>query len=257
MTVLKANVAPGLQLRACGVTDVGKERSDNEDAFLLGVNGCFWVVADGMGGQAAGEIASSLAVNTIRDSIECEADQTNPEVALLRAFASAHAALGNYVATHRECAGMGSAAAAACIDADILHVCHSGDVRCYIRRRDSLERVTTDHSMVESLVLAGIIPREAAICHEDRSRLEQAIGVAGDFSPSLNRRKLDDGDRVLLCSDGLWEPVGDDGIAEVLASDGSMRQLATVLADRALAAGGPDNITAVVYEHRGSNPRLR
>lgn len=144
---------------------------------------------------------------------------------------------------------MGSATLAAYLDGDVLHICHVGDVRCYILSSGSLAQITEDHSAVSDLVRQHVLTKDQARTHQDRGRLQQAIGLTRGIKPDLNVRELKPGNRVLLCSDGLWESLPDDEIATVLGCDGSMRQLASVLVDRANSAGGEDNTTVVVYEH--------
>ena len=144
---------------------------------------------------------------------------------------------------------MGSAVAAVYRDGDSLHVCHAGDVRCYLYSSGALTRVTDDHSVVEHLVRSQLLTAENARFHPERHRLEQAVGIPLGFAPSVTFQPLQSDDRVLVCSDGLWGMLSDSEIAQILSSEGSMRQIATVLADRANAAGGHDNITVVLYRH--------
>jgi protein phosphatase len=114
---------------------------------------------------------------------------------------------------------------------------------------NTLRLITNDHTVVGSLVRKGVLTPEAARIHENRSALQQAVGLPRGITPDFGHWVLKEGDRVLICSDGLWEPLPETEISEVLAADGSMRQIATVLVDRAIVAGGDDNITAVVYRH--------
>lgn len=239
--------------RLCGMTDVGPCRPNNEDNFYLAPDGQLWVVADGMGGQAAGELASALAIEAIVESVNSSASQgsdSSPGTSLPNAFALAQERVLNYGTQHEECKGMGCAVLAAHIEGDLLHVCHVGDVRCYVWSAGTLERFTEDHSVVGHLLEMGMLTSEQARQHQDRGRLRQAVGLPRGIKPDLNSRRLNYGDRVLLCSDGLWDALPEDEIAAVFASQGSMRQLSTVLVDRAIAAGADDNITAVLYEHK-------
>jgi serine/threonine protein phosphatase PrpC len=233
----------------CGLTDTGVSRRNNEDAFFLSSDGNLWIVADGMGGQAAGEIASTLTIEAIACVVQERHASSDPGESLVDGLHEARRRVMDYTTQNEECKGMGSAVAAVYLDHDHLHICHAGDVRCYVHRQDLLERVTEDHSIVEQLVRADVLTPDQARFHPDRSKLAQAVGLAKHFKPTLSSRVLASGDRVLLCSDGLWDLLSDDEIGSVLSSKGSMRQLATVLADRALAAGGDDNVTVVLYEH--------
>jgi len=241
----------------CAITDVGTSRSTNEDAFYVSPDGRLWLVADGMGGQAAGELASLLTIEAIAESLRADVgfrdvSGDQPDSRLVSALEFAHTRVLRYASQHEECRGMGCAVAAGCVSGNSLHICHSGDVRCYVLSGGLLECVTMDHSVVGRLVRSGLLRSAETQDHPDQGRLEQAVGVPGRFKPAVTTRQLVTSDRVLLCSDGLWEALSDEDIAGVLLSDGSMRQLATVLVDRATVLAGEDNITAVVYEHRVS-----
>jgi PPM family protein phosphatase len=226
--------------RACAITDRGHSRLRNEDNFLTSEDGLLWIVADGMGGQAAGDVASALTIASIAAAISGRGDDVvveDPGACLIGAFHEAQAAVLRHAAHHEECRGMGAAALAAYLETDVLHVCHAGDVRCYVYGSQQLDRVTDDHTV------AGC-----------RNLLKQAVGIATNFAPSLSSRTLADGDRVLLCSDGLWDALDDAQIETILASDGTMRQLATILVDRAIHQGD-DNVTAAIYEFTSPFPK--
>ena len=244
--------------RLCAVTDVGKCRSNNEDQFFLSGDGRLWIVSDGIGGQAAGEVASALTIKAISDSmssVDAVNEAYSPQSVcdrLATAFAAAQEAVSAHAMKDDGCKGMGCTAIAAFVDGDSLHICHIGDVRCYHLAEGEFKRLTEDHSWVwEKLVMTGLLTPEQARSHPDRGKVTRGIGLARQSGgePSQTAVTLKHGDRVLLCSDGLWEALPDDVIAAVVGSDGSMRQLASVLVDRANAAGGEDNITVILYEH--------
>lgn len=248
--------APSNQL--CGVTDVGKCRDNNEDAYFLSEDCRLWIVADGMGGQAAGEVASALTIHSISESVRAARLRSGMEgnasigEGLMVAFATAQDSISAHSLKDEHCKGMGCTAIAGFLDGDTLCVCHVGDVRCYHLSGGELKQVTSDHSWVwERLVMNGLLTPDRVRSHPERGKVTRAIGLARQegLKPDLTTVALEPGDRVLLCSDGLWEALEDDEIGAVLGSDGSMRQLASVLVDRANAAGGDDNITAIVYDH--------
>jgi serine/threonine protein phosphatase PrpC len=259
--------SPGRRLsvpsrRLCAVTDVGKCRSNNEDGYFLSADSRLWIVSDGMGGQAAGEVASALTIRAIAESMDSTGPGTGTAAAscisdrLSKAFATAQDCVSVRGLEDVGCRGMGCTAVAGFIDGDSLYICHIGDVRCYHLSRGEFRRMTNDHSWVwEKLVMTGLLTPEQARSHPERGKVTRGIGLARQqgTEPDLSNLTLRDGDRVLLCSDGLWEALADEEIAEVVGSDGTMRQLASVLVDRANAAGGEDNITAVLYEHMGSS----
>ena len=241
--------------RLCAVTDIGTRRSKNEDHFFLSDDGMLWIVADGMGGQASGEIASALAVTAIVDAMNgmsssddtAGGDRVGPR--LLRALADAQRTVLEYGAYHQNCHGMGSAVLVGCLAGDALHLCHAGDVRCYVLSHGILEQVTRDHSWVAQLVSSGLMSAEQARFHAGRGRLVQAVGLQQGFNPTLTCRTLLTNDRVLVCSDGLWETLGDQEVAAFLMSDASVQQIATALTDLANNRSGSDNVTVVVYQH--------
>jgi len=195
--------------RLCGITDVGAYRPNNEDNFYLSPDGLLWIVADGMGGQAAGELASALAMEAIAEAVSSAGVRGPVDplgsvgTRLSNAFALAQARVVNYSVEHEECKGMGCAVMAAYLDGEVLHTCHVGDVRCYVWSRGSLERITVDHSVVARLMGLGLLTEEQARHHQDRGRLHQAVGLSRGIKPDLNSRHLLPGDRVLVCSDGL------------------------------------------------------
>lgn len=238
----------------CAITDIGP-RPANEDRFYLSDHGHFWIVADGMGGEAAGEIASQIAVETIANSLLTQQMGTRTRggisYQLERAFALAQRGVLAYAASNPDCKGMGSAVLAAVIDNGDLHLCHAGDVRCYLCVRHALTLITEDHSPVARLVRLGVLSLAQARTAVIRHQLDQAIGISTGLSPSLYRRRLRAGTLVLICTDGLWESLDDSCIESILKTPNvSLIERATALADRALASGGRDNITLVLYDHR-------
>jgi serine/threonine protein phosphatase PrpC len=242
--------------RLCGITDVGRVREHNEDAFHLSPDGRLLIVADGMGGHQAGEVASALAVDAVAEFLDegrlraIESGAKRVEALLLEAFQSAH---GRIVASAKEAperSGMGTTLIAAFLHGDRATVCHVGDVRCYRRSEKGLEQMTEDHSVVGALVRAGELTPDEARVHERKSELLQAVGGRFGIAPDVMCVELAPGDRLLLCSDGLWEALPDQEIQEILDWNGPARRRAKQLVDRANAAGGNDNITAVLYEHR-------
>jgi protein phosphatase len=202
-----------------------------------------------MGGHAAGEVASALTVKAIVESVDSDNGAASTDAALRVAFARAQRTVSTHsfnTAGHR---GMGSTAVAAAVEGELLHICHVGDARAYHFSGRRIRRLTTDHSWVWELVKARVLTPEQARFHPHRGRLMQAIGGSSGIKPDLTSVELKSGDRVLLCSDGLWESLSDEEILVTAACVDSPRRLATALVDKANAAGGNDNITAIVYRH--------
>ena len=239
----------------CGITDAGRVRDHNEDAFHLSGDGRLMIVADGMGGHQSGEVASALSVQGIvecLESIGAEGPRLGPEAAerLLRdAFDAAHVKVMDATQDSSAGAAMGATLIVAWVVNGILYTCHVGDVRCYVRTASTFEQITQDHSVVGELVRAGQITADEARMHPSRNEVLQAIGMPHGIEPEFNARPLQPGDRILLCSDGLWEAVSDYDICSIVDWDVPMQQRAEQLVDRANAAGGPDNVTVVLYQH--------
>jgi protein phosphatase len=208
-----------------------------------------------MGGYAAGEVASALAVEVLVQFFTVERQQAidsgvEPiEPLLLEAFAAAHSQVLETSRSREGCRGMGATLILAYVHGDQLSTCHVGDVRCYVRSAAGLEQLTRDHSLVGALVQAGELTPEEARVHPRKNEILQAVGLSNGIVPEVSSRTLGNGDRVLLCSDGLWEALSDEEICSIVDWDGSMRQRATQLVNRANEAGGHDNITVVLYEH--------
>jgi PPM family protein phosphatase len=240
------------QPHLCAITDVGRVRDHNEDAYYVSPDYTWFVVADGMGGHEAGEVAADLAIKAIIEHVNPErfsAALAKGDIgSLLRdAVLAAHTRVREANHNQEGTREMGCTLAAVSLVSG-LETCHVGDVRCYIQRGDVLHQVTQDHSTVAALVEAGELTSEEARVHPSKNEVLQAIGMPSGVFPDVHHADLASGDRILICSDGLWEALQQPDIESVLASDGTMRQLATQLVDRANSAGGHDNITAILCE---------
>jgi len=241
--------------RLYGITDVGRARDHNEDAFHISEDGRLLIVADGMGGHQAGEVASATAVDALVeffDAARCQAVDSGDsagESLLLEAFDLAHERVRAAAKESSDRSDMGTTLIAAFLSGERAHVCHVGDVRCYRQDEKGLEQMTHDHSVVGSLVQAGELTPEQARVHEKKNEILQGVGLSIGILPDVRCIDLAPGNRLLLCSDGLWEALPEEEIRAILDWEGSARQRATQLVDRANAAGGHDNITVVLYEH--------
>jgi len=237
------------------VTDVGRVREHNEDAYHVSDAGNLIVVADGMGGHEAGEVAAALAIRAIveyllPERLTAAAGESGLGSVLLEAVLAAHGRVSEANRMREDGKEMGCTIAVGYVFDHSLVTCHVGDVRCYISSRGVLRQITHDHSFVGSLVQAGKLTPEEARVHPNKNEVLQAIGMPAGVVPDVNGVDLATGDRILLCSDGLWEALPDQDIEAILTSDGTSRQLAQQLVDRANGAGGSDNITTVLFEVR-------
>ena len=223
-------------------SDVGLVRGNNEDSAYAGTH--LIALADGMGGHAAGEVASSLAVETIAKTSPNAADP-----ALLAASVeAANAAIIEAAANGLGKSGMGCTATCAYIEGNTIAIAHVGDSRAYLLHEGTLIRVTRDHSYVEELVDAGEITADEARVHPNRSVITRALGSDPAMYADHFQLNIEEGDRLILCSDGLSSMVP-DGDIETIASQSSTAQICTDnLVDAALAAGGGDNVTVVVVD---------
>lgn len=212
-------------------TEVGLVRDHNEDQYLADEQRRIFVVADGLGGHAAGEIASHVAVRALHDAVSTNPlDQhSEPAAGLLDALTAAHDAVLENASRHPSRSGMGTTAVVAYLSADEreLWVGHAGDSRAYLCRGRDLRRLTADHR-------SGL-------------GLSQALGIA-TISPDIARIDLEPGDRLLLCSDGLTDLVDDDTIAEALAADEPLDERADRLVREAMSRGGLDNVTVLLVD---------
>jgi protein phosphatase len=239
----------------CAITDIGRRRRNNEDGYFLSADCRLWIVADGVGGHAAGEIASALTIQAIADSFTTssagtyEVAEADAGARLAAAFADAQERVSGRSLTDHECHGMGSTAIAAFVTGEALHLCHVGDTRGYHFSEGQFRRLTNDHSLVWELVMSGLLTADQARLHPQRSTITQAIGMVTGVQPAVTTLLLKPRDRILLCSDGLWEALAEHDIARIVGSGGSMLDLASSLVDKAKAESGQDNITAVLYEH--------
>jgi serine/threonine protein phosphatase PrpC len=231
--------------RAFGAwTDVGRVRATNEDRFVA--RPPLFLVADGMGGQNAGEVAAAIAADLLEAAA---ADRTIHTVGdLAAALERANAAVWQRAGMDRALEGMGTTCTAAIVDGSRLLVAHVGDSRAYLLRRHELRQLTIDHTLMQRLVDDGRIQPADVATHPQRSVVIRAIGAAAEVAADRLVIELEPGDRLLLCSDGLSGQVPADEIETALAADADAQAAAERLVDLANAAGGADNVTAVVVD---------
>lgn len=223
-------------------TDTGRQRRDNEDnAFARAP---VFVVADGMGGAQAGEVASRIAVDTFEQALP---DGGSAEDRLADRVREANRRIYERSRSEHERAGMGTTLTAAYVGETYVAIAHVGDSRAYRFRDGSLERLTQDHSLVEELVRQQKLTPEQAAEHPQRSIITRALGPEPEVEVDTWTYPARDGDILLLCSDGLTAMVSEERVGEILASSESLQQAAGELVDEANDAGGRDNITVVLF----------
>lgn len=233
--------------RAAAVSHVGKIRSNNQDSGYAGHE--LFVVADGMGGHAGGDVASAIAVNRIKEADGEYETATEAEFALQSALIAANSLLAETVFEHPELTGMGTTVSALMRVGDEMAIAHIGDSRIYLFRDGELSQVSVDHTFVQRLVDSGRITEEEAMVHPRRSVLMRVLGDV-DASPEIDTLILATrpGDRWLICSDGLSGVVKHDDLLAALGTRVAPKQVAEKLLKQSLDAGAPDNVTVVILD---------
>jgi PPM family protein phosphatase len=244
-------------------SDPGLRRTSNEDSFCSRPDLGLYIVADGMGGHVAGEVASRIAVEAIQAFIQetASADKNRtwpfpfePELSfaanrLKAAFRLANRRIASAIADSHDLRGMATTASALLAGPDGVCVAHVGDSRVYVLRKASLEQLTHDHSWVEEQVRAGTMTPTAARQHPWRNVVTRALSGGEDPEVDVTEARPTGGERYVLCSDGLFSVVGDDRIAQIVSDRGiTLDEVCSRLIAAANGAGGPDNITALVLE---------
>ena len=230
-------------------THVGRVREGNEDSLFPESSGSssgpeILMVADGMGGAIAGEVASGIAVKVA--SATDVSDPISSEDRVLEA----NVAVGDAVAADPSLAGMGTTLTLVKLAVDgILDLAHVGDSRAYLLRDGELQQITTDHTLVNELIELGRITADEAEHHPHRHLITRVLGL-GPVGVDTMRKSLEDGDRILLCSDGLTTMVSDFGIQQILAAGEGVEATVWALIEHANVAGGVDNTTVVVIDAR-------
>jgi PPM family protein phosphatase len=222
-------------------TDTGRQRRANEDSMLA--RSPLFVVADGMGGAQAGEVASRLAIESFQRGLD---DTTDAEGGLAAYARAANVSIHERSQANAEHAGMGTTLTAVYVGAEEVAIAHVGDSRAYCLRDGELLRLTDDHSLVDELIRQGKLTPEEAVEHPQRSVITRALGPEPEVEIDTRSYRARDGDVYLLCSDGLTTMVPDALLAEILLAHGRLRDAGEALIAAANEAGGRDNITVVL-----------
>jgi protein phosphatase len=269
-----------MQLLAYGATDHGRRRAQNQDSVL-----CYtiastrtpvglYAVADGMGGQSAGEIASQIAIETVREDLGQYLDRSvglqpedgadvvttrlveedpfveQPKVSMVDALNGAIQRSNQRIRDHGmqnpESAGLGSTLTVAMITGDLALIGNIGDSRTYLVRDGEIRSLTQDHSLVGSLVRQGLITENEIYSHPHRNLIYNALGTRTEANADIAMQRLQTGDVLILCSDGLWEMVRDEDIKGVVEKIEEPEVAASTLVDMANSNGGVDNISVVI-----------
>jgi len=247
-----------LKPRAFGLTDVGRCREVNQDELLIDPTLGLYAVADGMGGHAAGEVASQLAIESLARAMSDDPEDSTATGAaqqLERAFHEGNRKICDSVLTHGEWRGMGTTIVALLALGDRVVIGHVGDSRAYLLRDRKLHRLTSDHSWVNEQVKLGLMTDDEAHQHPMRNIVTRALGNRVDLKVDLTQEDVRHGDLFILCSDGLNSMMSDSEILETLtATESDPEKVCHALVDRANQNGGEDNITVVVVQIEPGKP---
>jgi protein phosphatase len=246
-----------LSIKTVGLTDQGKVRNNNEDALWVDADLGLVIVADGMGGHRAGEVASGIAVTTIRDNFKqlLETDSTG-EITDNRfsvetnrlgfCLGMANKMIFEAASRYPRNSGMGTACTAGVIRENRLSLAHVGDTRCYLIRRGELDQLTEDHSLVAEQIKYGLISKDDAAARINQNILTRSLGTEPEVQVDLEEHPLLPGDVLLLCSDGLGKELTNAQVLRTAMETPEPEKLARRLIEMANAAGGRDNITVAV-----------
>lgn len=255
--LFKRSHVPGIfEIQMAGACDTGIARDHNEDAIAIqeddGRGYMLAIVCDGMGGHSAGEVASAIAVAVLSDYIQSEFDQSElsgektPDLLMREGFSIANAQIDEHAQVNPSAHGMGCTCVAVLGVRDRMWVAHAGDSRLYRVRDGQIQQMTTDHTMVQELVDQNLLTPEQAATHPYRGRISRCLGHGRHKSDAeVNEFVLENGDNLLLCSDGLCDVVPPDEIA-ALVCQRDVRDASRRLIESANKHGGPDNISAII-----------
>jgi protein phosphatase len=244
------------EIESCGLSVAGPVREDNQDSILLpnasapNFPGSLHAIADGMGGHANGGLASSLAVQNLHKIVRSSEISLPPAKALQRALDVVNFEV--YKTSQQLGSGkMGTTLTAAYVFGDTLYLLHVGDSRAYLVRSGRAKCLTNDHSVVGDLVRSRLISPESLRSHSQRSVLTRAVGLGLFVQPEISQVKLQAGDRIILCSDGIWSVIEDQEFAEQADRAGDIQLLAQNLIDLALERETDDNCSVIVIHIHG------
>ncbi|MGV9307880.1 MULTISPECIES: PP2C family protein-serine/threonine phosphatase [unclassified Nonomuraea] len=234
-------------IRYAAGSDVGRRREQNEDSGYVSAR--MLAIADGMGGHAAGELASSATIAVLRElDVSLPEAGADLETALEAAVLEAGRRLAELVEIDPARRGMGTTVTAMLWDGARFALAHLGDSRAYLLRDGALYQITKDHTLVQSMVDEGRITEDQAAVHPRRSMVLRVLGSEGRAEPDMSLREAELGDRYMLCSDGLTDVLGPETLHEILTSYGEPDAAVHRLIELANEGGGPDNVTVIVAD---------
>jgi protein phosphatase len=241
-----------------GMTDVGRTRKRNEDSWTCDPEQGLYVVSDGMGGHAAGDVASKMVCDGLPSYLsklvgaDEDVDSDGFREGLIEAVAHVNREVKEISRAKAGISGMGATLVVVVVRHGKAMIAHMGDSRVYLLRRGELQQVTVDHSVIQVLIETGEVKPEDAASHPARGRITRCIGMGSDAQPEMRILDLEHGDRLMLCSDGLTSMVSDKDIERIMSAEAKPQDACKKLIAAANAAGGQDNITVVIIEARSA-----
>jgi serine/threonine protein phosphatase PrpC len=243
-----SSILRGGNMQAEVVTNVGLVRKNNEDAYKCDVEKGIFIVADGMGGCVAGEVASTLAVDTVYQVVSSKQDCPLLET-LRESFYQANNRIYETGKNNSKYSGMGTTLTVAWIKDDTIYTAHVGDSRAYLIREGKITSLTEDHSLVGELMREGGLTEEEAMVHPQKNILTRALGCSPFVEVDVSSTKMLVGDYLLLCTDGMSNLITSAEIVEVIIKTKDIKKIVRKLVELALKRGGHDNITAILVSN--------
>jgi len=228
------------------LTDKGLRRETNQDSCLINRELGLFIVADGMGGHSGGEVASSMAVETVEEiMLQPESRKKLPRELLLHCCEEASRRIFDKAAERPELSGMGTTMVMSYFSKNSIYIANIGDSRCYMYRNDHLWQITEDHSLINEQLRAGVMSEEQVMKFVGRNVITRSVGYERDVYPDIIEREITPGEIYLMCSDGLSSLVPDDKICQIL-SQNTPDKAVKACVEQALANGGDDNVTVLL-----------
>ena len=236
-----------MKFEAWYLSDKGLRRDSNQDSCLINKDLGLFIVADGMGGHSGGEVASSIAVETVEMIFKDVEPQNNfPRETLTKAYESASQKIYDRAANESpELAGMGTTMVVACTHEKTIYIGNVGDSRCYLFKKPYLWQITEDHSLVNEQLRAGLLTEEQSKSFVGRNVITRSVGYEREVRPDILERQIEPGEIYLICSDGLSGLVTDEKISQILCHN-PPEKMAKACVEQALANGGDDNVTVLI-----------
>jgi len=240
-------------MRGFGKSVAGMQRKNNEDSIYVGGENAaldnVFIVADGMGGHNAGEVASKLAIDTFAEYVKNNYDSENILDVLIEGVIIANKSVYEEAINNENESGMGTTFTCACIEKGKLYAAHVGDSRIYIFGKNGIKQITNDHSFVMEMVKQGRITLEEARIHPKRNIITRAVGTEDSIDVDTAIKEIKNDDIILICSDGLYGMVADEEIERIIYENETIEECVEKLIDKANENGGKDNISAIIIRN--------